>query len=141
MDTLHPMLVHVPIGLALIWPLVDLAGAAAKRPDVGTTAVVLLGLALPASLVATVSGQRAYDAAIAAGAAPELLDTHADYAGLFPWLLLAVLALRTLGVKKYGAPLRWVSIALGLILIGFVVWIGSTGGELVFGHGVGVRAT
>ncbi len=132
------MLVHVPISLALIWPLVDLAGLISRRPDVSATGLGLLGLAVPASLAASVTGQAAYDVALARGVGGQILDGHAEYAELLPWFLILVLLVRTLGVKKFGPRARFVAVALGLAIGGFVVLIGSTGGDLVFTHGVGV---
>ena len=140
MDAVHPMMVHVPIGLVLVWPWVDLAGRLLGKTDVSRTAVALLAIAVPASLAATVTGQFAYDAAIAAGFKPETLDTHADAPGLLPLQLLLLLGLLTLGVKKWGAPAHGLAILLGFALIVFVVSLGGSGGQLVFEHGVGVRA-
>jgi uncharacterized membrane protein len=140
METLHPLAVHLPIALVLLWPLVDAAGLITGRRDVSATAVALLLLSIPASLLATVSGQAAYDAALAAGHRPELLDEHGDPAGYVPWLLLVLAVLRIAGVKRKGRPVHWASIALGLALAGLVIQVGAAGGELVYQHAVGIRA-
>lgn len=139
MSTLHPLATHLPIALAMLWPLVDLVGVWLGRPDVSRTAVGLLGLGIAAALVATVTGQAAYDAAIAAGRSPELLDTHGDPAGLVPWALLALGALRTAGVQKFGRVAHVSALLLGLAAAIWVGFIGHTGGRLVYEHGVGVQ--
>jgi uncharacterized membrane protein len=136
MGALHPLLIHLPIALLLLWPLVDLAGLAAKRADVSLTAFGLLLLALPSSLVATLSGQSAYEAALERGFSPQLLDGHADLAGLVPWLVLALLFARGFGPRR----LRPLWISLGLALASMVVWVAKSGGGLVYGHAVGVHA-
>ncbi|MCC7380591.1 MAG: hypothetical protein IT384_02080 [Deltaproteobacteria bacterium] len=139
METLHPLAVHVPITLILVWPAVDLAALWFDRRDVAITAGALLVLAIPAALFATVTGQSAYDAAIAAGHAPALLDRHADLAALVPWFLIVVAAVRGPLARRYGRPARLVAILLGFLLGGVIVSVGHEGGELVFDHGVGVQ--
>lgn len=138
MSTLHPLAVHLPIAVAMLWPLVDLVGLVLARPDVSRTAVGLLGLGVAGSLVATVTGQVAYDAAIARGFAPEVLDTHAGPADLVPWVLLLIGALRTFGVHKLGRMAHVAAVVAGLAVAGWVGFVGYSGGRLVYEHGVGV---
>ena len=140
MSTLHPLATHLPIAVALLWPLVDLVGLWLGRPDVSRTAVGLLGVGILSALIATVTGQAAYDAAIAAGRSPELLDTHGDPAGLVPWALLGLAALRTAGVQKLGRAAHVAALVLGLAAAVWVGFIGHTGGRLVYEHGVGVES-
>jgi uncharacterized membrane protein len=139
METLHPMAVHLPIALALIWPLVDLAGFWLQRSDVSWTAIALLVVAIPCALFATVTGQAAYDAAIAAGQPAERLDLHADIASLLPWLLLIAGALRALLPRKAGRRGQLFAIGIGILIGALVVNAGYTGGQLVYRWGVGVK--
>jgi uncharacterized membrane protein len=141
MNTLHPLATHLPIAVALLWPLVDLVGLWLGRPDVSRTAVGLLGVGILSALIATVTGQAAYDAAIAAGRSPELLDTHGDPAGLVPWALLGLAALRTAGVRKLGRAAHITALVLGFAAAVWVGFIGHTGGRLVYEHGVGVESS
>lgn len=138
MNTLHPLAVHFPIAIALLWPLVDLCGLALSRPDVSRTALGLLAVGVVSSLVATVTGQAAYDTAIARGYAPELLDAHGDPAGLVPWTLLAVGVLRTVGVQKLGRPAHVAALIAGFAVAAWVGFVGYSGGRLVYEQGVGV---
>lgn len=138
MNDLHPLVVHFPVALAVVWPLVDAAGLLLSRPDVSRTGVGLLGAAVVASLVATVTGQSAYDRAIAAGIGPDLLDTHGDGGGLVPWVLLALGVLRTAGVHRFGRPAHVGALIAGLAAAAWVGFVGHSGGELVYEHGVGV---
>jgi uncharacterized membrane protein len=138
MATLHPMAVHLPIAIALLWPLIDLIGLLTKRPDLSRLAIGLLVLGLVSALLATVTGQAAYDAALELGRAPSLLDGHAQDADLVPWLMLLVLALRTGGAARFGRGAVVASVVAGLLLAGFVIAVGRSGGVLVYEHAVGV---
>ncbi len=138
MSSLHPLAVHFPIAIAMLWPLVDALGLALSRPDVSRTALGLLALGVVSSLVATVTGQLAYDAAIAQGYAPEVLDTHGDPANLVPWALLAVGLLRTVGVQKLGRSAHLASLIAGFGVAAWVGFVGYSGGRLVYEQGVGV---
>jgi uncharacterized membrane protein len=138
MEAFHPLAVHLPIALVLLWPCIDLIGLLNSRSDVSAVAFALLLLAIPAALFATVSGQSAYDAAVARGAPTKLLDTHGDLAGLVPWLLLALAAVRAIAPRKLGRHGRWFAIALGALMAALIVWIARSGGLLVFEHGIGV---
>ena len=138
MDHLHPLIVHFPIVLLVVWPAIDALGLALGRPDVCRVAAGLLLLAIPCSLAATLSGQSAYDAAIAAGVLPALLDTHADLANPIPWLVVAVAVARLVGARRLGLRGQIIGLVLGVALAGLVLSAGRSGGALVFDHGVGV---
>lgn len=141
MSELHPLTVHAPLALGVVWWGVDAIGLLARREDVSRVAVGLLAAAFASGLVATVTGQGAYDAAIAAGVTPQVLDVHAERAELVPWALLALLALRTAGARRLGRSAAWAAVVGGAAMTALLVVAGHTGGELVFEHGVGVRAS
>lgn len=133
------MAVHLPIGLVLLYPFLELAAAISRRRAVEVVALSVLGVAVVSSLVASTSGDAAYDAAIDAGYAHDVLETHEGSAELVPWLLISLFAARLyLALKTWFGP--WVGVALGAGMVGFIVRVGSTGGDLVYEHGVGVRA-
>lgn len=135
---LHPMAVHLPIGLVLLYPFLELAAAVTRRRELSIVALSVLGVAVVSSLFASTTGEAAYDAAVEVGYAHEILETHEELAERVPWLLIAGFAVRFyLELKtKFGA---WVGAALGLGLIAFIIRVGDTGGELVYQHGVGVK--
>lgn len=139
METWHPFAVHLPIALVVLWPVLDVLGLLSKRPDLALGGVILLGASVPATLFATVTGQAAYDAAIAAGISPAVLETHVDRGELVPWIMLIVFVLRVLGPKKWGQGARWLALALGVLGIALVTAVGYSGGKLVYDEGVGVR--
>lgn len=140
METWHPMAVHLPIALVMLWPFIDGLGLLLRRPDVSAVALGLLCAAVGFSLFATATGQFAYDAALAEGVDRRLLDTHADYANLMPWVLLLLTAARAWAPTKLGLAGHWGAVVLGLGATAFMVFVGSTGGALVYDHGVGVKA-
>ena len=140
-DELHPMAVHFPIVLAMLWPVIDAIGLLSKRPDVSRVGVALLLLAVVTSLFATATGQAAFDEAIAKGVDAELLNTHADNANLIPWLLLLIAAVRVVAAQKLKTKGQIAGIVLGVILWPLVIATGDSGGTLVFEHAIGVGAT
>lgn len=137
----HAAAVHLPLTLAVVWPWVDLFGVVLKRRDVSATAFGLLLLAAAASLVATATGQSEYDAAYAASVSVEVLDRHADVASLVPWVLIGLSAARGWGPSRGGRGGHWGSLGLGFAASVMIVYVGHTGGQLVYEHGVGVASS
>jgi uncharacterized membrane protein len=135
---IHPITVHFPIVLAFLWPILDFAGWWWKRPDLSKAAVGLLILLVVASFVSVVSGQSAFDTAVALKIDPQLLNTHADDANLVPWAMVLILIVRTAGVLKLGRRAHAAAIALGVSSWWLIYVVGASGGALVFDHGVGV---
>lgn len=133
----HAAMVHVPIGLALVWPWVDLAGFFTQTSAVGWTAVALLGVAVVSSMAATATGQAEYDAAVQAGESLEVLDSHASLAQVVPWALLGLLALRLWGPTRWGPTGQVVGAVVGVLASGLVLYVAHSGGQLVYVHGVG----
>lgn len=140
MGGLHPIAIHLPIALFVLWPLVDAVGLGLRKVDLSRLGLSLLTLALLSSLVATATGQGAFDDALAKGIAPELLNTHAEDANLVPWLALLLLGARLGLAHRFGRVGHALGILLGLLAIAFLVKVGASGGALVYEHGVGVRA-
>jgi uncharacterized membrane protein len=139
MSELHPLTVHAPLTLGAVWWVVDAVGLVTRRDDVSRVALGLLAAAFVSGLAATVTGQAAYDAAIAAGVAPVALDVHAERAELVPWALLALLVARVGGARRLGRPAAWAAVFGGVSVTALLVLAGHSGGELVFEHGVGVE--
>lgn len=140
MTTAHPITVHFPIVLVLLWPVVDAAGLLLGRPDLSRAGLALAVLASLACLAASVTGESAYNEAYTAGFDPKLLATHTDPANLFPWAMFAVLFARAFGPLKLGRRGHLAGVVLGFGLWPFILSVGGSGGELVYEHGVGVKA-
>ena len=134
------MAVHLPIALILLWPAIDAIGLLSGRGDVCGLALGLLCFSVLVSLFATATGQFAYDAAAAEGYDRRLLDTHAAWANLVPWIMLALAGGRAWLPTKAGRAGHWAAVVLGLGAAAFIVIVGASGGDLVYDHGVGVVA-
>ena len=137
----HPFIVHYPIALLSLSPLCDLSALWLGRRAGHHLAYGLLVLGVLAATAAVLSGNAAADKAWE-GPAAEPLATHDTLA---TWTLLlglgAVLGRLPLHLKGQleGWPLyAW--IAVGFLIGGLVLWTGYYGSELVYVHGLGVRA-
>lgn len=137
----HAAVVHFPVALALVAPAVDAVGQLFGRAQVAWTGVTLFGVAALSSLAATATGQAEYDAAYAAGVELGILDAHADVASAVPWALLGALALRLWLPTKLGHRGARLGLAGALAAAALVAWAGTTGGALVYEHGVGTPGT
>jgi len=136
---LHPMAVHLPIAIILLYPFFELAAAVTRKKELAVVALVFLGVGALTSLLATTTGEAAYDAAIAAGFEHAVLEDHESVAEMVPWLLLGIFGVRLfLALKASFGP--WVGVGLGVAMAGFVLRVGQSGGDLVYEHGVGVEA-
>jgi uncharacterized membrane protein len=135
---IHAGLVHFPIVLALLWPVMDAAGLVFRKPDLEGVALGLLGLGGLMSVAAALTGQLAYDDAIRAGIARGLLETHSALAEAMPWVFLVLLGFRMYAAKVGRKVARWAAIGLGLGFAVTLLWVGHTGGRLVYHHSVGL---
>lgn len=137
-DPLHPALVHVPIALAMVALLFDVAARLRKGAN-EACATVLLVLAAVGSVAAVVSGQAAQDAAVVPAAARDLVARHEDLGVLAMVGLLTLAAVRgVVAWRRWRHPLLgWVQTLLLAVVVGLVGLTGHLGGTLVFEHGVG----
>lgn len=135
---LHPLAVHFPIGVILIYPWVELTAAITRQAAYGFVAIGLLVAGTIGSMVASATGEAAFEHAVEKGFSVELLESHEEWSEATPWVFIVVLAFRLFLSKKtrFGA---WAGFGLGLAAVAFVVQVGRTGGELVYQHGVGVK--
>ena len=142
--TLHPLLVHFPIGLIAAAALFDLASLAAG-PRAATRSVATgLYLAGAAALVAAYFTGRG-DAAVVRipGPAHALVDEHWTWA-LRATVYVGACALGRLGLELSGqlaTRRRWLPVAAaGLAGLLLLFQTAERGGRLVYQHGVGVAA-
>jgi hypothetical protein len=144
---LHPAIVHVPLGVAMILPLIAAALALAvwkgKLPRSVLALVTGLLVVLVASgFTAEFLGDR--DAKQAALVAPkDAIEEHEEAADLFVWVAVGILALSVapLLVPARLAPRLAALVTAGTVVVaGLAVNVGEKGGELVFLHGAGTSA-
>lgn len=139
-NPLHPAIVHFPIVLTLLLPLVIIGalwsirrGAVARRAWLVPTAVAV-ALAGSAWLSVRSGGAESERVEQVVGDAP--LDAHEDLAEAF-LTASAAMALLTAAGLLGGVPgraVRGLTVAGSVALAGLVVLVGHTGGELVYRH-------
>ena len=136
---LHPALVHVPIGLAMILPLLALAVAWAIRREklprrgwllvIGLQAVVLAG-AFAAQWAGDKEAERVKTVVPKAA-----IEEHEERADIFIWAAGLTLALAVAAMAVPGPRLRQVlvlgTVAGTVAVAGLAAWVGEAGGGLV----------
>jgi len=149
-DAAHPIVVHFPIGLLLVAPVLVVLALLVKRHErglwIGALAIMLLGVA--SAFVAVSTGEAGEDAAKGIAGADVVLDRHEDLAelarNLFAGLgaALAVIVVTRLVCKS---PARRAFVVTGLVYLALhaaaslvLANAAHEGGRLV--HEFGVRA-
>jgi uncharacterized membrane protein len=129
----HPILVHLPIGLLVLVPLLELAGGFGRRDDLRSAAGFVLGLATAGALLAALDG---WLLAWSGGYGGPLVLSH-----MWSGVELASLCLLTAWVRALFAsdPRRWPGFVFvyGPLLAGLVVlmaWTSHQGGQLSHGE-------
>ncbi len=139
---LHPALVHIPLGLALLLPLLAVAAVVAwwkGRASKGTwAAVVVLQLMLVGFCWYGIrTGEREVRRARQV-VAREFVHEHSEAADFFVYGAGAMLALGMLGLVLRGRGARWAATATAvgtLVVAAMGVRVGHLGGRLVYVHG------
>ena len=142
---LHPAIVHLPLGLAFIMPILTIGFAWALwtgriQTRAWVAIVALQAVLLGAGLVAQNTGQREEDR-VEAVVPDTALEQHEELAEQFVWatggtLLLAGLVL----VLRRPAAARALATAtvLGTVVVtASAVRVGQAGGQLVYKHNAG----
>jgi uncharacterized membrane protein len=139
----HPAIVHLPIGLGLVAPLVVVAAAFAlwrgRLTRRGWALVVVLQAAvLGCGLLAMRTGEQEEDR-VEKVVEERLVKEHEERAELFLWLAGGALAAgAAVLVLPAGGPTAIASVAAVLLATaaaGAVAWTGHLGGRLVYVHG------
>ena len=137
-DPLHPALVHFPIVLTILLPVVALVALWRIRrgtaPRTAWSIAVLAAAALSASAWAAVQTGEGDEEAVEEVVAGAPLERHEEAAERFLLLTGGMLVIAAAGLLRgrAGATARVVSTvaALGLVVAG--VQVGHSGGELVY---------
>lgn len=142
---LHPVLVHLPLGLAVIMPLIS-AGVlfAWFKGWLNLRAwavVVVLQLALAAGGFAALQSGEQDEDAVERVVPESAIEAHEEAAQVFVWVAAATLALSAavLAVpgEKFKHGLALVTVAGTLAVLGAGYVTGKRGGELVYTHNAG----
>lgn len=140
-DPLHPAVVHLPIALAFLSPLVALAAVLVIvrgwLPARAWVAVVLLQLLLVGSAWAALETGEDEEEKVEEVVGDRPIHEHEEAAERFMWIAVAGLAVSATGLLqgqagRYG---RLASVASGALILAGAVQVGHLGGELVYVHG------
>lgn len=140
---LHPAIVHLPLGLALLMPLAaaGFAWAVATgrvRRQAWLAVVALQALLVGAGFVAMNTGG-SEEERVEAVVPESAIETHEERAETFMWAAGATLALTALvvalPVQGAVAPLAAVSTVATVVVAGLALWVGHAGGQLVYQQG------
>jgi cytochrome b len=145
MDSLffHPKLVHLPLGLAMVMPLI--AAFLALGWWRGWFSLRLWGLAVGLQLLLVGSTYLAMEAGedeedrVEDVISHDLIHEHEEKAEDFMTSTIVVLVLMgaalAVSKKKAGLPLAAISVAGTLVSVGLAYRAGEAGGDLVYRHG------
>lgn len=141
---LHPAAVHLPLGLAVVMPVVAVVVAVAlfrrKLPRSALALVAGLQLMLAGSAFLAMQLGHGEQERAAQLAPRNAIHDHEEAAETFVWGTAAVLAvaIAALFVPARRAPLLAAAVAAGTIVTAaLAVDAGRKGGELVFRYGAG----
>lgn len=140
---LHPAVVHLPLGLAILMPLAAAGFAWAvgtgRLPRRGWAAVVALQALLVGSGFVAMNSGGAEEERVEAVVAESAIETHEERAEAFMWAAGATLALTALVVVLPVAaavvPLAVASTIATVVVAGLALWVGHAGGQLVYAQG------
>jgi uncharacterized membrane protein len=143
-DPLHPAIVHFPIVLALLAPILAAATLWAihseRMPRRGWLAIIVLQVVLVCTTwAATETGERDEER-VERVVAERHIETHEEAAERFLVLAALVLPLAAAGLLAgpIGLVNRALTVALSLAALGAAGAAGHSGGELVYRHGAAV---
>jgi uncharacterized membrane protein len=146
---LHPAMVHVPLGLAMLMPFLAAGFAWAlwtgrTRPRAWVAIIALQALLVGAGFAAMKTGEAEEDrveAIVPEGA----LHQHEERAEQFAWAAAATLGLAILvvAVRRPNATrgLSALAVLATVIVAGLAVRVGAAGGELVYVQGAAAAYT
>lgn len=139
---LHPIVIHFPIALLAVAVLLDLIRLAKREhASLNLTVQILYGLGTLGLIFAFLSGRQATETVEVAGQAFTVLASHENWALATMIFFIVFFGLRFAAYwyqLNTNKSISVASVVLGLIGMGLVTITADRGGELVFGHGVGV---
>jgi uncharacterized membrane protein len=140
-DPLHPAVVHLPIALALLVPLVAFAALLAARAGwLASRAwafVVLLQACLVGSAFLAIETGENEEERVERVVAERHIEEHEERAERLLWGAGVALLVGVAGLApgRLGSLARPLGFALSLGVVALAVDVGHTGGELVYRHG------
>jgi uncharacterized membrane protein len=141
---LHPAIVHLPLGLAFIIPLLALGFAWAMwtgrvRPRAWAAVVALQAMLLGGGLIAMNTGEREEER-VEAVVPDAALEQHEAAAEQFVWATAATLLLAALVLVAPGGAARLLTattVLATMVVAAAAIRVGHAGGRLVYQHNAG----
>jgi len=140
-NPLHPAVVHFPIALAVLAPVVAIAAFGAIRagwiPARAWIAVVVLQAVLVGSALLAIETGGDQEEKVEDVVAERYIDAHADAAERFLYVAIGAALVSATGLLRggRGGTGRAVTVAAGLAVLAAGVAVGHSGGELVYKYG------
>ena len=136
MDTIHPIVVHFVIALAVIAVLFDLIGSLARRPGLFEVSFWNLLVATVAIFVAIIFGQVEAGLAEPYGAAREILNLHSTIGWSLAGVLAVLTAWRYVIRSKDPGRLPLAFLGAGGLLVALVAVQVTLGNQLIWIYGL-----
>ena len=140
-DPLHPALVHIPLALAMLMPLIAVLLLVAQYkklfpPMTWLVVVVLQGILAVSALTAARTGEDEEDR-VATVVEAQFIDEHEVRANWFVRACFLNLLIAAAGLldKKLGLVGRYGYLAVSLGILALGLNVGHTGGQLIYEHG------
>jgi len=140
-NPLHPAVVHFPIALAVLAPVVAVAALVAIRaewiPARAWIAVVVFQAALVGSALLAIETGEDQEEKVEKVVAERHIEAHADAAERFLYVAIGAALVSATGLLRggLGGTGRAVTVAAGLAVLAAGVAVGHAGGELVYKYG------
>ncbi len=139
MTPLHPAVVHLPIALVFIMPLIFIFLLWAERKGIVTYKAWYLAIALQVIIVGTsfasVSLGEREEERVEDVVGEVAIEEHEEWGKIVPWVSLGVLLSLSASVAlKNKTAIKTGALVLSLGAIVPVIMAGRTGGELVYKH-------
>lgn len=129
---LHEKIVHFPIALLIVYPLVELIAIITKKDFFSKTAMLFLFIGVVAALGAVLTGNQSFTFNEWSDEAMSIFQQHEINANITTWLFTALLVFRYFLVARKKLDLKFHLLILFISFAGiyFVYNTGSYGGEL-----------
>jgi len=142
--SLHPIVIHFPIVLFIIYALFETIGAFSKNDFFSKAAHIILFLGVLGAIAAVLTGNQAESLMSQwenQGAIIQLhaIGEHEELANTTLWMFIGILVLRTVLVlkKKFTGYIKYIFVVLALVGCYFLYETGEHGGKLVYKYGLG----
>ncbi len=137
---IHPKLVHFTIALFLVVLILDFIGWRMKNERLHHAAWINLIFAAIAALVTAFTGWLAANNVPHNDAVHEMMETHEALGYWVTGIIVVLLIWRKVLGGKFPAKNGWLFFLVTLVGVGLMSYGASLGGDMVYIHGVGVKA-